>query len=90
MISYSKAGEGNSLKINFQHVSPDASGKCGAAVGPATAEINLGTLDTGIYTIELNNGVLENKGTLEITSTELILDFPQQKGIDILTPVVLR
>ena len=90
VIGYSKAGEGKSLKINFRHVSPHVSGKCGAEVGPATAEINLGTLETGIYTIELNNGVLENRGTLEITSTELVLDFPQQKGIDILTPVVLR
>lgn len=90
VIGYNKAGEGNTLKISFQHVSLGASQQCATAIGPATAEVNLGILEDGLYDLELNNGKLVNKGTLEVTAKELILNFPQQKGIDILTPVVLR
>ncbi|AHM63405.1 hypothetical protein D770_25810 [Flammeovirgaceae bacterium 311] len=90
VIGYDKAGEGNALKINFQHIALGATQQCATAIGPATAEIALGKLEDGLYFLELNNGKLVNKGILEVSATEFILNFPQQTGIDILTPVVLR
>jgi hypothetical protein len=90
VIGYDKAGEDNIIRINFQHVMPGTTQQCATAVGPATARISLGKLENGDYAIELNNGKMLNKGTLEVTNAELILNFPKQTGIDILTPVVLR
>ncbi|WP_224997184.1 hypothetical protein [Cesiribacter sp. SM1] len=90
VIGYDRNGDGDVIRIDFQHIAPGASQQCASAVGPARASINLGNLENGEYAIELNNGKQLNKGTLEVSDKELILNFPKQTGIDILTPVVLR
>lgn len=90
VIEYDRAGESAPFMITFQSVSLDSSGKCATAIGPARAEINLGILANGIYAIELNHGSSINRGILEVTDQELVLNIPQQKGVQILTPVVQR
>lgn len=42
------------------------------------------------YELELNNASLKNKGVLKISDSEIVLDFKNQKGIEIITPVLKR
>lgn len=56
---------------------------CYTAIGPATAEIGLPSLETGTYEIELNNANLKNKGTLYISDNKVDIIFKKQKGINI-------
>ena len=76
--------------FNITFLGVDKPNLCATAIGPATKLIDLGTLAEGVYEITLNNGSLKNKGILEITGQEIMLKFSQQKGIEILTPRVLR
>lgn len=64
--------------------------QCANASGPARAEINLGDLQAGEYALTLAVGDFSNNGTLQVTETEISLSFPQQNGIEILTPVIQR
>ncbi|MCH5715981.1 hypothetical protein [Niabella hibiscisoli] len=80
--------ENNKLSVTFTGV-PETQ-VCLTAIGPATAEIDLSTLRNGQYVIELNNLGVKNEGLLKISDTELILDFKDQKSIEIITPVTKR
>ncbi|GAB3534078.1 hypothetical protein GCM10027443_20650 [Pontibacter brevis] len=76
------------IEITFKAVEGDT--KCATAMGPATTEIDLGALDNGEYSLQLNTTTTKNEGLLKLTTTEIILEYSQQEGIDILTPVVQR
>lgn len=78
----------NTIEITFKAVEGDT--KCATAMGPATTEIDLGALDNGEYSLQLNTTTTKNEGLLKLTTTEIILEYSQQEGIDILTPVVQR
>lgn len=76
------------IQITFLGVqSPDI---CATAFGPAYTEIELGSFGQGVYMLHLNTPLFTNKGLLEITEEEVKLYFPQQDGIEILTPAVQR
>ncbi|NDV80398.1 hypothetical protein [Bacteroides sp. 51] len=79
----------NSLNINFTGV-PEEIGICFTATGPATTEINLSALENGSYEIMLNNGSLNNSGTLTITDTKVELNVKTPKGIRITNPTLQR
>lgn len=76
------------LKITFLAI--EAPHNCFTALGPARAEIDLGTLENGIYDLIINNQSLANHGSLEITDQAIVLNFPQQNGIEIINPTVQR
>lgn len=80
--------EENSFTVSFLGI--DGQKICATAIGPANAEINFGALENGLYKLELNSGSWKNKGTLVVSDQKLVLDFPQQNGIEILTPSVQR
>jgi hypothetical protein len=87
-ISAAKQATPNSIEILFKSITGDD--KCATAFGPATVEINLGALSDGVYHLQLNTPTTENKGLLKVTATQIILEFNQSDGIEILTPVVQR
>lgn len=89
-INHRTANGEEAFSITFEEVVSDPEGRCFTALGPARAQIVLGALENGVYDLSLNNGALTNRGTLEVSDTEIVLNFPQQNGIEILTPVVLR
>ncbi|KAA5549462.1 hypothetical protein [Adhaeribacter rhizoryzae] len=78
----------NFFRINFSGI--DKINYCANALGPARAKIDLGALQNGDYTLELNGKTFRNSGTLKITSTEIKLDFPTQDGIAIMQKVFKR
>ncbi len=90
IINHSTAYGEEAFSITFEEVVPDPEGRCFTALGPARAQIILGALENGVYELSLNSGPFTNRGTLEVSDTEIILNFPQQNGIEVLTPVVLR
>ena len=47
-------------------------------------------LTNGQYELELNNAGLINKGILKISDSEIIIDFKNQNGIEIITPITKR
>lgn len=63
---------------------------CFTAIGPATATVNLTTVPNGVYNFEINNVNLRNKGTLEISDSEINLHFSKQNGIEIVREKTLR
>ena len=70
----------NSIKINFKSIEETI--VCLTGLGPATALIDLNSLPTGEYDIELNNANLKNSGVLKITDTDISLIFDIKNGID--------
>lgn len=78
----------NTIEVTFKAVEGDE--RCATALGPATTEVDLGALGNGEYTLQLYTANDMNEGLLKVTATEIRLEFSQQKGIDILTPVVQR
>lgn len=78
----------NQLSITFTNVVE--TDICFTAIGPATTMIDLSKLTNGLYELELNNASLKNKGVLKISDSEIVLDFKNQNGIEITTPVVKR
>ena len=63
---------------------------CLDALGPARTQLDLGVLANGVYSLELNNMGTVNKGVLRVTDIQIMLDFPQLNGIQIITPVYNR
>ncbi|MGV3585760.1 MAG: hypothetical protein ACO1OF_02060 [Adhaeribacter sp.] len=80
--------QSNFFRINFSGI--DKISYCANALGPARAQIDLGVLPNGDYTLELNGKSFRNSGTLKVTPTEIKLNFPTQDGIAILSPVIKR
>lgn len=80
--------ESNKVSITFTDV-PEMD-VCATAIGPATTEIDLSTLSNGQYTLELNNAGVKNEGLLKISDTEIVLDFKNQKTIEIIKPTTKR
>lgn len=70
----------NSFKITFTSVGE--TNLCLTALGPATTLLDFNALANGEYEIELNNANLKNKGTLQVTDTDISLLFGQTNGID--------
>jgi hypothetical protein len=83
-----KVSNNYSYKITFTQV--EETPLCLAALGPASAVVDLSSLENGNYQIELNNADLKNTGTLKVTDSEIKLIFGQQNGIEILRPVTKR
>jgi hypothetical protein len=56
---------------------------CLTAIGPATAEVNLGNYQTGSYPVKITIGNVENSGTLHVTNAQYILylNSPQMMTI---------
>ena len=54
------------------------------AVAPATTTIDLGDIPVGMHRLELNNGSMRNKGTVTVSSTDIILEFGKTRGIKLL------
>jgi hypothetical protein len=66
------------LRIDFNGLS----GGChNNAVAPAITTIDMGDLPVGVHRLELNNGFMRNKGTVTISSTDIILAFGKTRGI---------
>ncbi len=78
----------SAFKIGFTSV--EAPFVCLMALGPATTTVDLNTVPNGRYAIEINNANLENRGTLEITDTEINLRFHAEAGIEIVRPDTKR
>jgi hypothetical protein len=78
----------NQLSIIFTNViKPDL---CATSIGPATTKINLSKLTNGQYDLELNVAGIKNNGILKISDSEIIIDFKNQNGIEIITPITKR
>lgn len=78
----------NSIEISFEAIEVD--GKCATASGPATTTINLGVLAIGEYGLTFNSMGVSNKGLLIVTQDQILLQFDNLEGIEILTPIVQR
>lgn len=63
---------------------------CFTAIGPATANVDLNTVSNGVYNFDINNVNLRNKGTLEISDSEINLHFSKQNGIEIIRAKTFR
>lgn len=83
-----KTVDKDSYKITFTGIGEI--GICLTAIGPASTVIELNSTSNGNYQIELNNGNLKNKGTLEVSDSEIAINIAQQNGIEILRPVTKR
>lgn len=78
----------NGFVITFEGV--EETDFCLTALGPATASLDLGNAMTGQRNMELNTPTQRNACNLTITQSEIILDFPQQNGIEIIRKVTKR
>lgn len=78
----------NGILITFEGV--EETNICLTALGPATATLDLGLVEIGQRDLELNTFVHRNIGNLTITDSEIILDFPQQNGIEVSRKVTKR
>jgi len=78
----------NNFSVNFTGMNTDDI--CATGLGPAKNNIILGALESPTYSLALNVNGFQNKGTLTITNTQILLNFPQQNGIQILNPVYTR
>lgn len=78
----------NLLSVTFTDIIDP--GICLTAIGPAKGEVDLSNLSNQQYELELNNGNLKNWGVIKISDSEIVLDFKNQKGIEIVTPVLKR
>ncbi|WP_373524327.1 hypothetical protein [Aquiflexum sp.] len=78
----------NGIFITFKSV--EETTFCLTALGPATAILDLGNVRTGQNNMELNTTSHRNAGNLTITDSEIIVDFPQQNGIEISRKVTKR
>jgi len=63
---------------------------CTTALEPAKTTLYIGALASGAYPLSLKVNGLQNTGTLTVTDTKILLDFPQQNGLKILNPVYDR
>ena len=82
--------QAGSNTFEFVFLGTGIGGICFTALGPARADLYLGTLENGTYTVKLNESSFANTGTLTVTNTEILLNFPQPNGILILNPVYKR
>jgi len=87
-IDLVKEKSADSITVDFNGISSDEI--CATALGPAKTKIDLGFLTNGFYALTLKINHLENNGLLTITDSQILLDFPQQNGIQILNPVYTR
>ncbi len=88
-ISYAQRYDLESITLTFLEV-PEIE-TCLTALGPATTMIGLGSITgNGEYEISLNNGAVENKGTLTLTDTEIILELSSENGIEIMRKTTKR
>lgn len=78
----------NGIFITFKSV--EETTFCLTALGPATAILDLGNVGNGQSNMELNTTSHRNAGNLTITDSEIIVDFPQQNGIEIVRKVTKR
>ena len=78
----------NSIEISFTAV--ELGNLCATALGPATTKVNLGILPIGEYNLTLEIMGEQNRGLLIITQTQIIFEFDNLEGIQILTPTVPR
>jgi hypothetical protein len=70
----------NAIEITFTSIGEI--GICFTAMGPASTTIDLNSISTGEYDLELNNGVFKNRGTLKVTDSDITFQFGQTLGID--------
>ncbi len=78
----------NQLSITFTNIIE--TDICLTAFGPATTTVDLSNLTNGQYVLELNNASIKNKGILKISDSAISLDFNNQNGIEISTPITKR
>jgi len=78
----------NNFSVNFTGI--NTNDICATGLGSAKTNIILGALDSQTYSLALNVNGFQNKGTITITNTQILMDFPQQNGIRILNPVYNR
>ncbi len=76
------------LKISFTGV--HETNLCFTAIGPAVTLVDLGSLPTGEYELELNNGTLISQGVLTLTDTEINFTFPQLNGIEFVREITKK
>jgi hypothetical protein len=87
IVSTKRTSE-NSIEISF--VAIDSGNICATAFGPATTKINLGVLPIGEYSLTFEIMGEQNNGLLIVTQTQIIFEFDNLEGIEILTPIVQR
>ncbi len=87
IVSTKRTGQ-NSIEISF--IAVELGNLCATALGPATTKINLGVLPIGEYNLTFEVMGEQNNGLLKVTQTQIIFEFENLEGIEILTPTIQR